>query len=360
MEKNNNPLRIRRNSGHTQSRNKPQGGQKRLVAEERKFKERIMECDWIKDEAVGICGEDVEYVDEEKMKQMPHRHIAVAHHQMEANIIKSMDNNYLFGNEDHLQEPPRYRLIEEGMLQLQPHNCIGMVRLSPDAKGRPAIATGILISKWAVLTSAHMLFYNHGLCIRMKRPLTFSVNLHRTIDKAQTVEVADFRWPREYENIFNRYCNCKPDSDKAYQLFLEGVRHDYALLKLKEPIEVKDSLYPVLVSDFTEMEMLVTVCGYKEVTKEEYFQIMHSNALRYSQHGGRYDIDTYSGQSGGPVFFMEKLNGEEVACVVGVHKGYDKIANLNICALITGEVVGSLEKWMTEMGLAFRVEDEDN
>jgi V8-like Glu-specific endopeptidase len=272
-----------------------------------------------------------------------------------------MDNNPLYGNEVHLQEgPPRYKMIEKDMLKLQPHNCIGMVRLSPDAKGRPAIATGTLISKWAVLTSAHMLFYNHGLSIRMRRPLTFSINLHRAIDKALTVEVADFRWTREYENSINRYHNLNPESDRAYQLFLEGVRHDYALLKLKEPIEIKDSLYPVLVPDFTELEMVVTVCGYKEVTKEEYFQIMHSNALKYSQHGGRYDIDTYSGQSGGPVFFMEKLNGKEVACVVGVHKGYDKIANLNLCALITGEVVGSLEKWMTEMGLVFGVKNAGN
>lgn len=37
----------------------------------------MMENDWIKDEAGGICGEDVDYVEEGEMKEVPHRHIGV-------------------------------------------------------------------------------------------------------------------------------------------------------------------------------------------------------------------------------------------------------------------------------------------
>ena len=82
MEKNNNQFSYGRGPGYSRPPNMQQGRQGRSVAEDRKFKERIMECDWIKDEAGGICGEDVEYVEEEEMKQVPHRHIGVvlAHH----------------------------------------------------------------------------------------------------------------------------------------------------------------------------------------------------------------------------------------------------------------------------------------
>jgi hypothetical protein len=63
---------------------------------------------------------------------------------------------------------------------------------------------------------------------------------------------------------------------------LEGVKYDYALLKLKRPIEIEDDLFPILVPDFKDKDKTVTVCGYKEVTKEEYYQVMHSNTLEYS------------------------------------------------------------------------------
>jgi hypothetical protein len=80
-------------------------------------------------------------------------------------------NKPRFANEEHLQEPPRYEQIQEQMLKDSPHNCIGMIRLNADGIARTAIATGILISKTEVLTSAHILFYNHGLCLKMKKPI---------------------------------------------------------------------------------------------------------------------------------------------------------------------------------------------
>jgi len=71
--------------------------------------------------------------------------------------------------------------------------------------------------------------------------------------------------------------------------------------------------------------------------------MMHSNFLQYSQRGGRYDIDTNPGMSGSPVYFMEKVGEREVAHVVGIHKGFDNIARLNICTLITQEMISKLK-----------------
>jgi V8-like Glu-specific endopeptidase len=99
----------------------------------------------------------------------------------------------------------------------------------------------------------------------------------------------------------------------------------------------------------------VTVCGYKETAMEVYHQMTHSNHLQYFHHGGRYDIDTDEGQSGSPVYYMGKVGEGMVAHVVGIHKGYDRIGKLNICTLITEEVISRLGEWMVEMGLGPRV-----
>ena len=101
----------------------------------------------------------------------------------------------------------------------------------------------------------------------------------------------------------------------------------------------------------------VAVCGYSEPAYQEHYQVMHSNPLLYRDEGGRYDIDTIGGQSGSPVYFMREAGSEEVCHQVGIHKGYDRIANLNVCTLITEEVIARLREWMTVMGIAFRVSE---
>jgi len=127
----------------------------------------------------------------------------------------------------------------------------------------------------------------------------------------------------------------KPDSNEAYQLFLESSKHDYALIKLERSVEIKNHNYPVLVPGFREEKNKVTVCGYKEVKMEQYHQMSHANDLQFSEDGGCYDIDTIKGQSGSPVYFMKKSDKEEIAHVVGIHKGFDRIVNINLCTLIT-------------------------
>ena len=118
-------------------------------------------------------------------------------------------------------------------------------------------------------------------------------------------------------------------SDEALKLFLKSIKYDFALLKLEKPI--KREKYPLLVPNFREEQKLVTVCGYGND-----YQVSHSNPLMLEEEGGRYNIDTEEGQSGAPVFFIEDIGAEEEVChLVGVHKGYEKKANLNICTLIT-------------------------
>jgi V8-like Glu-specific endopeptidase len=75
---------------------------------------------------------------------------------------------------------------------------------------------------------------------------------------------------------------------------------------------------------------------------------------------GRYDIDTTGGQSGSPVYFMEQLEGEEVCNIIGLHKGFDRIVHLNVCTLLTEEVIDQFYKWMIEMGLTFKVKKVNN
>jgi len=56
------------------------------------------------------------------------------------------------------------------------------------------------------------------------------------------------------------------------------------------------------------------------------------------KNGGEYDIYTEPGQSGSPVFFeSEKLE------IVGIHKGYQTQKNINICTLISQEMIQELK-----------------
>jgi V8-like Glu-specific endopeptidase len=98
------------------------------------------------------------------------------------------------------------------------------------------------------------------------------------------------------------------------------------------------------VPEFREEKKNVFVSGYGED-----YQIIHSNPLIFRDDGGRYDIDTEAGQSGSPVCFLEDVEGQELCHLVGIHKGYEKKGNLNICTMITEEVIAKLEKWMIEM-----------
>jgi len=139
----------------------------------------------------------------------------------------------------------------------------------------------------------------------------------------------------------------KSTSKEGHQSFLESIPHDYALLKLEQPVEIPRNNYPILVPDFRENNKDVAVCGYKEIDKkDEYYQMTDSNHLLFSGNLiGQYDIDTHEGQSGSPVHFMGKIGEEKVAHVVGIHKGQDKEASLNVCTLLTKEIINKLKEW---------------
>jgi len=91
-----------------------------------------------------------------------------------------MHSDYPSGNEEKLQFHLRSKKIEENMINLHPHNCIGLIRVR-DYKGRVAVANGILISNNMVLTSAHVLFNNTAAEIKLRNPFEFCLNIHRTI-----------------------------------------------------------------------------------------------------------------------------------------------------------------------------------
>jgi len=73
----------------------------------------------------------------------------------------------------------------------------------------------------------------------------------------------------------------------------------------------------------------------------------NSGVILVEAYGGSYKFQTGAGQSGGPVFFMERTwKGSKVICkVVGVHKGYDSNALSSRCTLITNNVLDKLDQW---------------
>lgn len=60
--------------------------------------------------------------------------------------------------------------------------------------------------------------------------------------------------------------------------------------------------------NFKRANQNVIVCGYYEEGKGSFYQIYHSGELKFKEKngGGYYDIDTMRGQSGSPVYYVEK------------------------------------------------------
>jgi len=60
-----------------------------------------------------------------------------------------------------------------------------------------------------------------------------------------------------------------------------------------------------------------------------------------SNTGIYYDIDTKGGQSGCPVY----ISGDN-SKLVGIHKAYDPIKDLNFATMITESVIAVLKVWV--------------
>jgi hypothetical protein len=56
---------------------------------------------------------------------------------------------------------------------------------------------------------------------------------------------------------------------------------------------------------------------------------------------------------------MVYLSGEKRK-VVGVHKGYDPRRKMNVCAMVTGEMIVELQNWVGEFGLQNVIFNCDN
>jgi V8-like Glu-specific endopeptidase len=68
--------------------------------------------------------------------------------------------------------------------------------------------------------------------------------------------------------------------------------------------------------------------------------------MQVTQYGGEYMVSTEPGQSGSPVFLHD-----EKTKVLGIHKGGDKRQNINLCTLVTEEMVENIERWSEELEL---------
>jgi len=140
-----------------------------------------------------------------------------------------------------------------------------MIRLK-GINGQPSIATGTLVTDSLVLTAAHTLFYKKNGQLARMRPYEFCLDLHRSLEVSTRVAVVDVKYPKEFEEIYEKLYMTKIKSDEGYQLFLNSIKYDYALLRLASPIQGRK--LPTLISGFRKEDEAVTVCGYNEPVRE--------------------------------------------------------------------------------------------
>jgi hypothetical protein len=92
-----------------------------------------------------------------------------------------------------------------------------MVRLS-DGMGASGSATGCLISKTLVLTSAHVAMKFNGNKLVKVKPYEFCLQLFKDVNQSERIPIADFRYPKKFEDIYRRIEKAK-NGDTNFDIY---------------------------------------------------------------------------------------------------------------------------------------------
>ncbi|MDI1436389.1 peptidoglycan-binding protein [Polyangium sorediatum] len=130
--------------------------------------------------------------------------------------------------------------------------------------------------------------------------------------------------------------------------------YDYAAILLDEPVQMNEGFFMPEALPPAELEgALVNIAGYPQEPDSATRLYYHARALK--DVGGRivqYDIDTFGGQSGAPVW-LTRPNGERV--VVAIHTSGPRAGiPWNSGLRITTAVLASLRRWAEEATLERR------
>lgn len=198
-----------------------------------------------------------------------------------------------------------------------PYGCLCSLEITA-ANHRAFVGTGWLIDPQTVITAGH--------CVYMAR---------------------QGGWARGISVFPGRNGDQKPKQARASRLFSvlgwtrdTAPRHDYGCIRLSEPIDDVGTFGYSALADTDLAEYRCHVVGYPG--DKPFTMWGHVRRLREVRPRTLvYEIDTYGGNSGAPVFVVEN----QQVFAVGIHNYGDLSGNL--ATRITDEVFTNLDGWKT-------------
>ncbi|MDI3282204.1 glycoside hydrolase family 19 protein [Polyangium sp. 15x6] len=224
----------------------------------------------------------------------------------------------LFGDDDRVLVSPT---------DVEPFRAICALRLT-GTNGAPTIGTGWLIDSRTVITAGHCVYD----CQKMGG-WAVSAEVIPALDASR----------RPFGSV--RATRFRTVSAWLMRRFRE---YDYGAILLDEPVQLEEGFFvPEALSDAALTGILANIAGYPENRENATRIFFHARELRdTSARLVQYDIDTYGGQSGAPVW-VTRPDGRRT--VVGIHtSGPDWPIRWNFGVRITAEVLENLRRWSEE------------
>ena len=202
--------------------------------------------------------------------------------------------------------------------------------------------TAFLVGKSIILTAAHCVYRkDYTLVSAVFRPAKSSSKTPYQLN-CGTVHV-----PQKFKNAVNSYDDNKTEEEKN-KISNNIKKYDYALVQLKQNIGNELGYFALGGYNTSYDNKFIVgkkcvVVGYPSDKKGLW---RHKGAINDVQDGLylRYQMDTYGGQSGSPVFYPT-TNGQYY--VVGIHRGYSSynLAEWNYARYISKNIYELVKKW---------------
>ncbi|MDI3282202.1 peptidoglycan-binding protein [Polyangium sp. 15x6] len=209
-----------------------------------------------------------------------------------------------------------------------PWRAICSLRMT-SADGKRFIGTGWLINPRTVVTAGHCV-YSHAFGGFMK-----SVEVTPALDSDA----------RPFGSVVGKKFRAAEGwiKDKSSE-------YDYGVILLDEPIRLESGFFVPMPASNTELEgVLANIAGYpsdRELGRRLFF---HARKLQnIGTRRVQYDIDTFGGQSGSPVWVTLR-NGKRIVAAIHTN-GTTPSVKFNSGTRITAEVLRNLTKWAAEAG----------
>ncbi|WP_439397272.1 trypsin-like serine peptidase [Bradyrhizobium sp. PMVTL-01] len=128
--------------------------------------------------------------------------------------------------------------------------------------------------------------------------------------------------------------------------------HDIGCIQLAEPLGEEVGYFKIASQTDAELEnALVNISGYPGDLDNGRNQYFHQNrVLRTSAHRIYYDVDTYGGQSGSPVWVQASATSEAVAVAVHAYGIGGTAPSLGVTAnsgpRLSPEIVLTVKEWL--------------